>query len=150
MKKVLTILILSGLLLLSFAFTPTPNLVWGLAQITEPVSPPETLEEARKIGERTLETILKELPGILERIWKEEVLPVWKSAWNWAKNWWRNTIWPWIRGFWEEKIKPPLGEEVEKRKGTIEEGLEREKEELKEEASKVGKSLWEKFKELIK
>jgi len=39
---------------------------------------------------------------------------------------------------------------VEKRKPIIEEEFKKEKEELKEEVPEVTKSLWEKFKELIK
>jgi len=151
MKKVSTILISSGLLLLIFAFTSAPNLAWGYTQNGEPVSPPGTLEEAREKGERMLETAINILPGIIERIWEEEVLPAWRRMWDWAEVWWGNTIWPWVRGFWEGRIKPPIEEEVEKRKEIVEERIEEEKEELEGKIiPKAIKSLWEKFEELIK
>lgn len=143
MRRGLIILIIAGLLV--------P--IIGFAQ-DKPASPPATFEEAREWGESTWGVIKKDLPGILERIWKEEVLPVWQRVWNLFKSWWKNSLWPWIAGFWEEKIKSPAEEEIEKRKEIAEEELEKKKEELKEEAKEVvpqaTKSLWEKFKELIK
>ncbi|MDP1538790.1 MAG: hypothetical protein Q8M00_02045 [bacterium] len=132
MKKIISILILSLILLPNFSF----------AQEQFEMSTPETLEEAKKIGEKALGVGKKELPGIIEKIWKEEVLPIWQRMWDWVKA----NIWSKI----ESWIKP----EVEKRKQFFEEGFEREKEEMKEEVKtelpKVGKSLWEKFRELIK
>jgi len=111
---------------------------FGLAQ-NQPITRPETLEEAKEMGKRAFETTQKELPRILEKIWKEEVLPVWQKMYDWFKE----NIW--------SKITPRAKEEIEKRKPVIEEEFKKEKEELlKEEIPKVGKSLWEKFKELIK
>jgi hypothetical protein len=117
--KIISILVIFGILLPSFS----------LAQ-NQPVQPPENFEEAKEIGKKTLEVSKKELPGILERIWKEKVLPVWKKIYNWFKE----NIWS----------------KIEKRKSVIKEEFEKEKKELKEEVPKVTKSLWEKFKELIK
>jgi hypothetical protein len=127
MKSLITSLILFGFLLSGFTFAQAP------------VSPPETFEEAQEMGEKALETAKRELPEILDKIWKEEVLPFWQKLWNWLK-----------KTFWEPCIEPFLKEEVEKRKPVIEEEFEKEKEEAKEEAPKIGKSLWEKFKELIR
>ncbi len=119
-----------------------PNLSFAQGQPTSPPSPPETLREAKEIGEKALKIGEKELPGIIEKIWKEEVLPAWQNMWNWFKA----RIWSKI----ENWIRP----EIEKRKQYFEKGFEREKEEMKEELKtevpKVSKSLWEKFKELIK
>ena len=120
-------LILSGLLFSSFSFAQAQ------AEI------PETMEEAQEMGEKALETTKEELPGIIEKIWKEEVLPFWQRLWDWFK-----------RTFWEPCIKPFLKEEVEKREPVIGEEFEKEKEEMKKEVPKVTKSLWERFKELIK
>ncbi|MCX6759267.1 MAG: hypothetical protein NT012_01765 [Candidatus Nealsonbacteria bacterium] len=73
---------------------------------------------------------------------KEEILPIWQKMWDWFKV----NIWSRV----ENWIRP----EIEKRKDILKEGFEGEKEEMKEELKtevpKTGKSLWEKFKELIK
>ena len=106
------------------------------------VQPPETLEEAKEIGEKTFGDFLKKLPETLEKIWKEEALPLWQKMYNWGKNIWDSYIWP--------EIGPWFKKEIEKRKPLIEEEFKKEKEEIKEEVPKVGKSLWERFKELIK
>jgi hypothetical protein len=128
MKKAITIFIFISLLLPFFS----------LAQ----ADPPGTLEEARETGERALQIGERELPGIIRQIWENEIFPVWLSMWNWlkAKTWSKIEIW----------VTP----EYEKRKQYFEDDFEQEKEELKEEIKtevpKVTRSLWEKFKELIK
>lgn len=124
------------------AFAITGLILPGFYFAQDDISMPENLEEAKQIGERALEVGEKEMPGIIQAIWKEEVVPVWQKMWEWTKK----HIWIKI----ENWIRP----EVEKRKEIFDEGFEREKEEMKEEIKKevpkVGKSLWEKFKELIK
>ncbi len=121
-----------------------------LAQ-SETILPPETPEEAKEMGEKSLEVTKEKMPGILERIWKEKALPFWQKMWTWTKNCWKDTLWPKIKGFWERRIKPPIEEEVEKRKEIVEERVEKEKEELEEKLiPETAKSLWEKFKEVIK
>ncbi|MDI6602859.1 MAG: hypothetical protein QME57_01925 [Patescibacteria group bacterium] len=147
-KILINILVIFGLLLPSFSFAPTPNLVWGFAQ--QPlIKAPETLEEAKEMGEKILEVTKKELPGILERIWREEVLPIWQKLWNFFKKLWNFYVWPAIKKLWQ-KIATPFKKEIERRKPIIEKEFKKEKQELKTEVPKVGKSLWEKFKELIK
>ena len=128
MKKAIVILILFGFLLPSFSFI----------QAQSQIKSPESIEEVKELGEKALEIGEKELPGILEKIWNEEVMPLWQKMYDWFKI----NIW--------SKIWPKVAEEIEKRKPLLEEEFEKEKEELKEEAPKVGKSLWEKFKDLIK
>ena len=138
-KYVLLILIMAGLFLPVSGFTEE--------QIS---GPPATLEEAKELGEEALEVTKEKMPGILERIWKEEILPFWQRMWDGAKNFWKDTFWPWIRGFWERRIKPPVEEEVEKRKEIVEESIEKEKEELQETFVPKGiKSLWDELKELV-
>jgi len=117
--------------------------IFSLAQ-TKSVTTPDTLEEAGEMGEKALKTAEEELPGILERIWKEEVLPFWQKMYDWCKA----NIWPRIEG-WFKKIEISIKEEIEKRKPTVKEEFEKEKEEIKEEAPQIGKTLWEKLKELI-
>ncbi|PIX88431.1 MAG: hypothetical protein COZ30_00875, partial [Candidatus Nealsonbacteria bacterium CG_4_10_14_3_um_filter_36_16] len=90
--------------------------VFSLAQ-NQPVQPPETLEEAQKIGEKALEVGEKELPGVLEKIWKEEVLPIWEKMYQWCKI----NIWPKIESWFKEEVEPRVKEEAEKRKPIIEE-----------------------------
>ncbi len=128
MKKTIIILILFGFLLPSFSFSQ------GQPQFEAP----ESIEEVKELGKKALEVGEKELPGIIERIWQEEVLPLWQKMWDWFKT----NIW--------SKIWPKVEEEIEKRKPLLEEELEKEKEELKEELPEVSKSLWEKFKDLLK
>lgn len=137
-KKTIFTLIILGLLAPGFAFSGPQSLI----------ETPETLEEARKIGERASEEIKEKLPGILERIWKEEVAPTWRTMWQWFRNIWDAHIWQRIETLWQ-KIQTLLGKEIEKRKPLIEEGLEKEKQEIKEEMPEIGRSLWQRFKELI-
>ena len=138
--KFVTILILVGLILPSFSFAQE-----------KPLSQPESLKEAKEMGKKILDSAFKELPGILKRIWKEEVLPVWKKM----SDWFLASTWPKIKSFFKKEIEPKTKKEIEKRKPVIKEEFKKEKEELKKEVkekiiSKSLKSLWEKFKELIK
>jgi len=101
---------------------------------------PETLEEAKTIGER----ILKDLPEALKKPWQEAL-----AIWDRMLGWFKNIISVWFREIWYN-INSFLGEEVERRKPEIEEEFEKEKQEMREEIPKVGKSLWQRLKELIK
>jgi len=130
MKKIISILILSMIMLPSFSYGQEPQ-----------VTPPETLDEARQIGEKALEIGQKELPGLLQRIWQEEVMPIWQKMFDWFKA----NCWPKIENWFKKIIQP----EIDKRKPLIEEEFQKEKEEVKSELPKVGQSLWEKFKALI-
>lgn len=134
-KKITSILIIFGLLLPIFSFAELKSF-----------KTPETLEEAKQIGEKTLEITQKEMPSILEKLWKEDVLPVWNKMYQWFIA----NIWPKIEKWFRKEIEPRIKEEAEKRKSIIEEELQKEKEEIKKEAPEIGRTLWEKFKELIK
>jgi predicted PurR-regulated permease PerM len=126
--KILTVfLIISGLILPSFS----------LAQ-NQIIKIPETLAEAKKIGEKALQEAWKQLPEIVEKIWEEQVLPVWQKMWKWFQE----NVW--------QKIVSLFQKEAEKRKPIIEEEFQKEKEELKEELPQTTKSLWEKLKEFLK
>jgi len=126
-KKIILIIVIFGLLLPSFSFAQPQSF-----------QTPETLEGAKEMGEKALGTTQEKLPGILEKIWKEDVLPIWEKMYNWFLI----NIWP--------KIESWFKEEVEKRKPIIEEEFKKEKEEVKEELPEVTKSLWEKLKELTR
>ena len=137
-KKIIIISIFVGLILPALGLTQeSPQ---------KSIKAPETLEEVKAIGEKTVEVGQKELPGIIEKIWKEDILPTWQKMYNWFKT----NIWPKIESWFKKEVQPRAKEEIEKRKPIIEEEFKKEKEELKEEMPKVTKSLWEKFKELIK
>jgi len=125
LNRVLIIFVIIGSILPNFAFSQT----------TPEITQPQTLEEVKEIGEKALEKTQKELPGILERIWKGEVLPFWQKMFNWFKR----NIFSDIENWFEQKFKPQAEKEFEK-----------EKEEMKKELPEVTKSLWEKFRELIK
>lgn len=108
----------------------------SLAQL--PDVQPETVEEAKELGEKALEVGERELPGIIEKIWEQEVLPIWRQMYNWF-----------LENIWV-KVWPYAEKEIEKRKPLIGEEFEKEKKELKEEAPELGKSLWQRFKDLIR
>jgi hypothetical protein len=127
-KNTLLILLLTLLLLPNFSFLQAEN----------KIEPPETLEAAGQLGKEMVQKTGEKLPGILERIWTEEAMPVWNKMWGWSKELWQKTVWPWIKSFFEKKVKPSLKEELEK-----------EKEEIKKEAPEIGRSLWERLKDLL-
>ena len=128
-RKTITILILFSFLL--------PQVVFS-QEGTPKIKAPEDLEEVKELGQKALEIGEKELPGILEKIWNEQVLPMWQKMWDWFEV----NVWA--------RIWPIAEEEIEKRKPLLEQEFEKEKEELKEEIPEISKSLWEKFKEIIK
>lgn len=127
-NKTIVALILIGFLLPNFAFLQSQT-----------ITPPETLNEAKSMGEKFWGIVKNELGQIIVKIWKEEVWPIWLKMYNWAK-----------KNLWDPYLGPLLGKEIEKRKPVIKEEFQKEKKELKEEAPRLSKSLWERFKELIK
>lgn len=135
MKKAITILILFGLLLPSFYFVQGAN---------QSPKPPETLKEAEIVGGK----VLRLLPGALKEIW-QEALEIWQIMGEKVKNFWNSYILPWFQNIWQ-KILSSFGKEIKERKPVIEKEFKKEKEEMKEEIPKVGESLWERFKEIIK
>ncbi|MFH1462427.1 MAG: hypothetical protein ABIG08_01935 [bacterium] len=135
LKKTIIIFALIGLFFSCFSF----------AQSEPQIKAPETVEDAKELGEKAVDVSKEELPGIVERIWKEEVLPVWQKMRDWFKN-----IWLKVENWFEKHVYSWVKEKIEKKKPEIQQEFQKEKEELKEEAPKVGKSLWEKFKDLIR
>lgn len=110
---------------------------------------PETIEEAKETGEKVFREVQGQAPGILKSIWQEEVLPIWQRMWNYAKSLWKTYVEPQL-DYWWFRIRDMIELEIEKRKPIIEEEFKKEKEELKKELPGLTKSLWERFKELIK
>jgi predicted histidine transporter YuiF (NhaC family) len=111
---------------------------------------PETIEEAKEVGEKVAKETKEKLPGIFERIWKEEILPIFKKIGNWLKNIWNSYIFPKIKAIFQ-KILSFFGKEIKKRKPQIKEEFEKEKEkeEMKKEIKKTKESLWQRFREII-
>jgi len=111
---------------------------------TTGIEAPETVDEVKALGEKTLQVGEKELPGIIKNIWKEDVLPIWQKMYNWFNSRYGERIKSWI----ERIVKP----EIEKRKPAVEEEFQKEKTELNEEVRqglpKIWHLIWEKIKEL--
>ena len=99
------------------------------------VGAPENLEETKSLGQR----FLKGFPEVFKRSWQETV-SLWKKMLDYVSSWFKS-IW--------NSILPLLGKEVEERRPEVEEEFKKETEEMKEEIPKAGKSLWQRFKELI-
>jgi len=141
-KSIITKYLLS-FLLISFLLT---NTAYSLTQ--EPTEAPRTLEEAESLGER----ILFGFPEALKKPW-EEALVIWGKIANWFRGFWNSYILPLFQSVWYN-ISSFLGKEVERRKPEIKEEFEKEKKEMKEEIKvevpKIGESIWQRFKELIK
>lgn len=144
MNKLIFILFLSIL-----TVTLIPNLVKadnGMLEV------PENTEEAQSFITDIWNKMKETLPGEIEKIWKQEVVPLWSKMMDIWSEWWDTSIQPWSQTTWD-KIMTILGQEVEKRKPYVEQELQKEKEELIEEADQKipeqGRSIWERFKELI-
>ena len=131
---------------------------WTYAQTHEnPVSPglhvPENFEEAQKGTEEAGKRIWEELPRILKDIWNNEILPLWKTMWNWVVMLWDHTVKAWVEACWEW-LRSLFGEEIDTRTESAREQIEKEKQELQEELEKEGenitRSLWQRFKDLFR
>lgn len=118
----------------------------ALSSAQQPLSQPENMEQARELGQKVGESAKDNLPGAIKKIWDEEVLPIWEKMYNWFKE----NIWLKIATFFKNLVQPKIKEEVEKRKPVVEEEFQKEKQEIKGELPDVTKSLWERFKDLIK
>ena len=134
---IIIILSIVGLLLSGFSFVQARS-----------ITAPENLDQAKTLGER----ILTGLPQAMKNPWKV-ALRVWGNMYDVGSGWGRAYILPWAKGIWLN-IKAPLIKEIQRRKPAAEQELQTQtkemKQEIKTEASKAGKSLWQRFKELIK
>ena len=98
---------------------------------------PQTFKEAETMGKE----ILWGLPQALKEPW-QEALGAWAKMGGWFANFWNSYIAPWLNDVWQKK-KPEVKEKFEKEKKEM-------KEEIKVEVPKIGESIWQRFKELIK
>ena len=114
-------------------------MIIGLFASSGIIAPPQTLDEAKGVGEQ----ILLLLPQAMQQVWNDEVMPIWSKAWVIAQDLWTKYVW------W--RIEP----EVNRRKALIPGELEKEKEELSQEFQTELESqgglwgLWERLKVLI-
>jgi len=142
--KTLLILFLTGSIISLFL----PGFSWAQEEPAT-IEAPKTIEEIIAWGKSFFQKIREQLPQIVEKIWKEEVLPVWKKMYETWLSWWNSFIKIRFQNLWQ-KFTTLIREEIEKRKPQIEKEFQEEKEELKEEVQESKKSFWDKLKELIK
>ncbi len=132
LSKIIIILIIAGVVLPSFSFA---------VEEMKTVKIPETIDEAKQMGLN----LLPLMPGFLQSTW-QEALTVWKWCFKKAESLWISYIAPSFNKYILPKIKertPIIKEEFEKEKGEM-------KQDAKTVVPEVSKSLWGKFKELIK
>jgi len=102
---------------------------------------PETIDEAKQMGEGMLPLI----PTIVKGLWTDGT-KILKSFFGFAENFWNKYIFPLADKYIISTVKkrsPRIGEEFNKEK-------EEMKGEIKTVVPEVSKSLWQKLKELIK
>lgn len=126
MRKI-AVLLVSIIFLFNFSFTAAEN-----------YDQPKNLKETEALGEGAADAAQKKLPGAMEKIWKEEVLPKWSGMYDWLSD---NVL---------KGIIPRIKEEFERRKEIVKERFQKKKGEIKQEAPAAGKSLWERLKEIIR
>lgn len=136
--RISIILFIAGLVMPNFILAQEPE-----AKKEFPGAP-ESFEEVWSF----LKNIIEPLPRAVKGAW-EEAVEIWKRMAGWFKNIWDSKVWPRVEWAWQ-KIFSVFNTEVEKRKEEVSQGLEEEKQELEEEATKAGRSLWEKLKDLIR
>ncbi len=100
---------------------------------------PETIEEAQKLGEG----ISKMIPGFI-REGLQDAIPIWTNIFYTLKRPWDRYIAPLFINIWE-KINRPFKNYVESKREVLDEELKREKEEIRESAKQVSKSVWQRI-----
>jgi hypothetical protein len=138
MKTLIVLSALAAILFPSFAFCQN-----GL-------SVPDNAQEAKDLGNRALDAMKSKGISAINDAWKNEVLPLWQKIYEWVKiNLWENALGRWLKNIWHSTLRI-LKLEVEERKPGIEERVQTETGALKDEAPKVGKTLWQKFQDIIR
>ena len=123
--------------------------VFVSAQTDPKLQVPDTLDEAKQGVLNVGDKIIAAIPKAIGNIWESEVVPVWKSMWNWVQEEvWQKRVKPALETL-VDKVMEFLGKEVEKRKPLIEQEFEQEKQELKQDiktyGKDAGKGLWARF-----
>jgi|WetSurMetagenome_2_1015567.scaffolds.fasta_scaffold437376_1 hypothetical protein len=139
MKKIILIF---SIILASFS----PLLIVGQTQVRIP----ENFEDAKNLGEKTIQVVENQGWGIIKNIWNNDALPIWKNMYNWTKEHvWNNFLGPKIKNIWSGAINI-IKDEAKQRTPAAQEKLKEEKQQIKEEIPVVGKTLWEKIRDFIK
>ncbi len=104
---------------------------------------PENIEEAKTLGKKFLSGV----PDVFKKS-LEELLFVWKKVFKWLKTFWDSHINPWFQKLWD-KILCSFRKEVNTREPKVKKEFQKEKNEMKEDIPRVGKSIWQRFVELV-
>lgn len=115
---------------------------------------PDTLEETRERAVEIADAIISIIPKAIARIWGEQVIPVWRTMGEWVQaELWEKRISPGLQTA-SDTIQGLLGKEVEKRREAVQEGIQKQKEqietELRGQTQKTKQSIWERFKALLR
>lgn len=127
--------------------------LFALAQEIPNIQVPDTIDGVKEGVLNIGDKIIAAIPGAIAGIWKNEVMPLWRTMWKWTEEEiWQKRVQPAFETILD-KIRELLGREVEKRKPLIEQEFEQEKRELQEDIENtlpsVKKSLWERFQALF-
>jgi len=140
--------VLLGLLFPAVSLAQTDENEFPLIEV------PDTLEGVREGTEKVGKEVGAGLLISIQNIWHNEIVPTWRAMFFWTnENIWAKFVRPTLYEI-GDSIKRVLGQEIEKRKPIIEEKLEKEKQELQQEiktqTSQATRSLWERFKALLR
>ena len=117
-----------------------------------PLSLPETPEELKETGSRTLQLF----PGVLKEVWRGFLDSLW-TMWDWLKTFFNSYFGPFFQNILQER-KEIISQELEKEKESLSEEIKSLPhlrwrsmfEEIKTILSKFPKSLWERIKAFIR
>ncbi|MDO8470799.1 MAG: hypothetical protein Q7S63_02360 [bacterium] len=113
---------------------------------TGPFVQPQTLDEAKGVGEK----ILGGLPEAMGTIWKNEVAPIWAYMFSWAQDTWNRAV-GWRVEELIERTKAILAGEIEKKSPIIQQEFEKKKQEtIQEIQGKESQDLLQRFLDLFK
>lgn len=147
-KNILIFLIIFGSILPSFSFAQDN---------TAMPDPTGFLEGAKVVVQKVIQAIIQTGPNAIKEV-LQDIWDFWGKIGEWfKKNLWDNFLFPKLENVWN-KILSFFGKKVEERKPIIQEGIEEEKQQIKEDVqsgistgvSETKKSLWQKFLDIIK
>jgi hypothetical protein len=118
--------------------------------LSQSITQPENFDQAKELGNKALEVTKTQGSTIIKNVWEKDALPIWKKMLNWLQtNIWDNHLKPWLGNIWESTLRI-LKIEVSQRKPGVQEEFQNKKQAVRQEAPVLGKSLWQKFQNLIK
>lgn len=140
-----SIAIISILIIFASSFLSQP-ISLSAQETSQLPKAPSTIEEAKHLAIQVLEAF----PSAIKMVWQDQALPLWQKTWV---KWWNLSIKPWIQTSWY-KTQILFGKEVKKRQPAIKKEFKKENEEMEKEIKKqipgFEKTLWERFREIIK